>query len=101
EALGERSSFVAVERDALAQLDRRVVMRGADEDEVRHAKWVAGSARRTTMTSAKPTSATYAARLPDQPARRSTRYAHQATHVTSVATTGASMRSPRLTSRTI
>ena len=37
---------------------RRVMVRGADEDEAHHEKWAAGSARRTTITSAKPTSAT-------------------------------------------
>ena len=51
----QRLRVVAVERDLLAQLDRRVVMGGADEDEAQHqAKWVAGRASRTTTTSAKP-----------------------------------------------
>ena len=47
-----------VERDALAQLDRRVMVRGADEDELHQAKWVTGKASRTRTTSAKPASAT-------------------------------------------
>src|SRR5581483_10135816 len=99
EALRERVRLVAVECDALAQLDGSVVVRGADENELRHPKWVAGRASRTTMTSAKPVSARYAARRPDQPAARTPRYAAQTTHVTSVAMTSASTRSPRLTSR--
>ena len=91
--------MLAVERDALAQLDRRVMVRGADENEAHQLKWTAGSARRTTMTSAKPTSATYAERRPPTPVARSTRYAAHTTQVTSVATTSASMRSPSLQSR--
>src|SRR5207247_4390206 len=51
------------ERDPLAQLDRRGVMRDADERDA-HAKWLPASASRTTITSANPTSATYAARRP-------------------------------------
>ena len=35
---GKRLRLVAVERNLLAQLDRRVVVRGADEDEMHHAK---------------------------------------------------------------
>src|SRR3954471_5274281 len=92
---------LAVERDALAELDRSVMVRGADENEVHQLKCTAGSARRTTITSAKPASATYAARRPDHPSARSTRYASQIPQVTSVATTRASMRSPRLTSRSM
>jgi len=43
------------ERDLLAQLHRRVVVRRADEDEAQHQpKWVAGKASRTTTTRAKP-----------------------------------------------
>ena len=53
----QRLRVVAVERHLLAQLDRRVVVGGADEDEAHHAKWVAGRARRTTTTRAKPASA--------------------------------------------
>ena len=56
--LRKRRRGVAIERDALAQLERSVVVRGADEDEAHHEKWAAGRASRTTMTSAKPTSAT-------------------------------------------
>ena len=37
--------------DPLAQLDGRMVVRGADEDEAHHAKWVAGRASRTRITS--------------------------------------------------
>src|SRR4051794_16012911 len=50
--------LLGTERDALAQLDRSVVVRRADEDEVHHAKWLTGSATRTRMTSANPASAT-------------------------------------------
>ena len=62
----ERRRLARVERDALAHLDRRVTMRDADEREP-HAKWVAGSASRTTMTSANAPSARYAVRRPRQP----------------------------------
>src|SRR5438270_10278008 len=99
ESLRERVRVVAVECDTLAQLVGSVVVRGADENELRHPKWVAGRASRTTMTSAKPVSARYAARRPDQPTARTPRYAAQTTHVTSVAMTSASTRSPRVTSR--
>src|SRR5262249_48597101 len=92
----ERPRILAIERDLLAQLDRRVVMRGADEDETHHAKWVAGRARRTTTTRAKPASARYAARRPAQPpSRRSPRYAHQTHQVAAVTAMSASSRSPR------
>ena len=64
ELLRERGRLLRVERNALAELDRRVVMRGADENEAHQLKWTAGSARRTTTTSAKPMSATYAERRP-------------------------------------
>jgi hypothetical protein len=51
----ERFRILSAECDLLAQLDRRVVVRGADEDEAQHqAKWVAGKASRTTTTRAKP-----------------------------------------------
>src|SRR5204862_1055229 len=56
-----------IERDALPQLDGRVVVGGADEDEAHQAKWAAGRARRTTITSTNPASARYAARRPVQP----------------------------------
>src|SRR5689334_9470772 len=62
--------LLAVERDALAQLDRRVVMRGADEDDAHQLKCTAGKARRTRMTSANPASATYAERRPAEPRTR-------------------------------
>ena len=39
------------------------MVRGADENEMHQEKWVAGSARRTTITSTKPASARYAARI--------------------------------------
>src|SRR5205823_7912398 len=82
---GERLRVVPVERHLLAQRHWRVVVGGADEDEADHAKWVAGRARRTTMTRAKPASARYAARRPVQPpSRRRPRYAHQTSHVTAV-----------------
>ena len=64
---------LTIERDPFAQLDRCVMVRRADKNEMRHAKWVAGRASRTRMTSAKPASATYAARRPDQPFSRRTR----------------------------
>src|SRR5487761_1444761 len=99
EALGQRMRLLGVERDALAQLDRSVMVPGSDENEAHHPKWVAGRASRTTITSAKPASAMYAARRPAQPAARAPRYPVQTTHVTSVAMTRASIRSPRLTSR--
>ena len=70
EPRGERRRLLGVEGDPLPQLERRAMVRGADEDEVHHAKWVAGSAIRTTITSAKPASARYAARRPAQPAAR-------------------------------
>ncbi len=54
---GERLRGVPVERHLLAQRHGRVVVGGADEDEADHAKWVAGRARRTTMTRTKPASA--------------------------------------------
>jgi len=54
----ERLRLVPAERDLLAHLDRRAVVRGADEGETHHAKWVAGRASRTTTTRAKPASAT-------------------------------------------
>ena len=54
EAGRQRLRGVAVERHLLAQLHRRVVVGGTDEDEAHHAKWVAGSARRTMTTRAKP-----------------------------------------------
>ncbi len=57
-----------VERDALAQLDRRLVVRYACEGQL-HAKWVIG---RTTATSAKPARLSSAARRPRQPSWRST-----------------------------
>src|SRR5205085_9975541 len=97
--LGERRRLLPVERDPLAQLDRRVMVRGADEDEMHQAKWVAGRARRTTITSKKPASARYAARLPASPRTRRTRYEAQTNHVTQVAITSASRESPRLISR--
>ena len=53
----ERRRLLPVERDALSHLDGRVMVRGADEDEAHQAKWVAGRARRTTITSTKPASA--------------------------------------------
>ena len=68
EPRGERLRRLPLERDPLAQLDRRVVVRGADEDEADHPKCPAGMTTRTTMTSAKPASARYAARRPG-PAR--------------------------------
>jgi hypothetical protein len=52
----ERRGLPRVERDALAHFDGRVAVRDADEKEP-HAKWVAGSASRTTMTSANAASA--------------------------------------------
>src|SRR5213075_319801 len=63
----ERGRLPAVERDTLPELDRGVMVRGADEDETHQAKWVAGRASRTTITSTKPARATYAARRPAQP----------------------------------
>ena len=51
---------------ALAQLDGRAVVRDADENEP-HEKCVTCSPSRTTTTSAKPTSARYAARRPRRP----------------------------------
>src|SRR5512135_1542535 len=92
--------FVPPERHLLAELDRRVVMRGADEDEARHAKWVAGRARRTTMTRANPARARYAARRPVQPpSKRRPRYTHHTIQVAAVTTMSASSRSPRATRR--
>src|SRR5437588_156226 len=97
---GERLRLIAVERNLLAQLDRRVVVRGADEDEADHAKWVAGRARRTTTTRANPARASDAARRPVQPPnRRRPRYAHQTSHVAAVTAMSASSRSPRATRR--
>ncbi len=59
----EHGRVVERERHPLAQLDRRDVMREADERE-RHAKWLPASASRATITSAKPASATTAALRP-------------------------------------
>jgi hypothetical protein len=64
----ERRRRRAVERDALAQLDRGAVVRDADEGQL-HAKWVSG---RTTATSAKPARLSSAARRPRRPSCRST-----------------------------
>src|SRR5262249_31096257 len=97
----ERRRFLASKRHLLAQLDRRVVVRGADEDEAHHAKWVAGRASRTTITSAKPASARYAARRPAQPpSSRRPRYAHQTNQVAAVTAMSASSLSPLASSRT-
>ena len=46
-----------VERHLFAQRHGRVMVGGSDEDEADQAKWVAGRARRTTMTRTKPASA--------------------------------------------
>ena len=54
---------VEPERHPLPQLDRRDVVRQPDERQ-RHAKWPPASARRATITSAKPQTARYAARRP-------------------------------------
>jgi hypothetical protein len=62
----ERGRLARVERDALTHLDRGMTVRDADEREP-HAKWVAGRASRTTITSANAASATYAVRLPCHP----------------------------------
>src|SRR5581483_5615933 len=100
EPRGEGPRLLLLERDALAQLDGGVVVRRADEDEADHAKWLPGSASRTTTTRTKPASATYAARRPAQPAaRRRTRYALQTSHVATVAAMSASKRSPLVTRR--
>ena len=66
---GERGRGARVERDTLAQLDRRIVVRDADEGEVHEAKWVSG---RTTATRAKPPRLSRAALWPRQPSCRST-----------------------------
>ena len=52
---GERGGALERQRDALAQLDRRDVVRDADERQPQ--KWLPASTMRTTITSAKPTSA--------------------------------------------
>ena len=57
EPRGELAGLLAVERHPFPQLDGRVVVGGADENEPHQAKWVAGSASRTRITSAKPASA--------------------------------------------
>ena len=65
----------AVERDPLPQLDRSVLVRGADEDERITRSGVTGRREaHERSTSAKPASARYAARRPVQPrARAATR----------------------------
>ena len=50
----KRLRVAVVQRDLLAQLDRRVMVGRTDEDETHHAKWVTGRARRTMTTRAKP-----------------------------------------------
>ncbi len=64
---GEPVRALAVEGGQLAQLDRAAVVRDAGEDDP-HEKWVSGRASLTTITSAKPSRATQAARRPRQPA---------------------------------
>ena len=54
ERMRQLSSALPVECRALTQLDGRLVMRDADEDDAHVAKWVTGRARRTTATSTKP-----------------------------------------------
>ena len=66
EVAREGRRLTRVESNALAHLDRRVTMRDADEREF-HAKWVAGSASRTTTTSANAPRARYAVRRPRHP----------------------------------
>ena len=61
EPFGERPAGLEVERDALAQLDRSLVMRHACERQLHAAKWVRG---RTIATSAKPARLSSAARPP-------------------------------------
>ena len=63
ERAGERRRGCEIERDPFAQLDRRDVVRQADQRE-RHVKWLPASTRRATITRAKPPSARYAARRP-------------------------------------
>ena len=45
----QRRGGLTIERDPFAQLDRCVMVRGADKDEMHHAKWVAGRASRTRI----------------------------------------------------
>ena len=54
----ERRALLAVERHTFPQLDRCVMVRGADENETHHVKWATGKASRTRMTSTNPASAT-------------------------------------------
>src|SRR5262249_52313184 len=75
QAARQISRLLARQLRTLAELDRRTVMRDADEDDS-HEKCVTGNASRTTATSRNPASNRYAARRPRRPApRRSTAYA--------------------------
>ena len=69
EGLRQLRCTVTVERCTLAQLDGRLMVGDADEDDAHVAKWVMGRARRTTATSTKPARTRYAARRPRQPAK--------------------------------
>ena len=51
---GQLGCTLGIESRALPQLDRRLMVRDADEDDAHVAKWVAGKARRTTATRTKP-----------------------------------------------
>ena len=71
----ERGAALPVERSAFTQLERSLMVRDADEDELAHEKWVTGRARRAMATSRKPASTRYAARRPRRPVpKRSARY---------------------------
>ncbi len=88
---GQPPARVAVERDALPQLDRSAVVRDADERQLHRAKWVSG---RTSATSAKPARVRSAARRPRQPScRRTSRDAYGAQ--IPIVTTIAASRSSR------
>ena len=62
EPVGEGRGPLERQRDPLAQLDRRDVMRDADEREGQ--KWLPARTTRATITRAKPISASCAARRP-------------------------------------
>src|SRR5437588_2636463 len=66
---GELGCAFRLERRAFAELDRRLVVGDANEDDAHVGKWVTGRASRTTATSANPASRRYAERRPRHPAK--------------------------------